>query len=70
MEKYKIITKIFEADNNIPPMDDYTAKQVQLLLGKSYYMISEYKKAYDAFSVWRLNDLSHNDLLIMVKKAL
>ncbi|MBN2040418.1 MAG: tetratricopeptide repeat protein [Spirochaetes bacterium] len=69
-EKYRKIITISETENSIPPMDDYTAKQVQLLLGKSYFKTNEYKKALDSYSVWRLDDLSAGDLLITAKSSL
>ncbi len=65
--KYTTIVSLAESDDNIPPMDDFTSKQVRLLFGKSYFKTGEYSKAYNSYSVWRLTDLSEEDLLIMVK---
>lgn len=68
--RHKDIITTLESENSIPPMDDFTAKQVSLLKSKSYYKTGEYEKAYKSYSTWRLSDLSEDDLVNMVKCSL
>ncbi len=69
MGRHKEIISIIEAKDAMPPMDDFTSKQVALWLSRSYYKASEYKKAYDMYSGWRLVDLSEEDLLYISKSS-
>lgn len=65
--RHKEIISILESKDLIPPMDDYTSKQISLWRARSFFNLREYKKAYDSYYNWRFTDLPEEDLLNMVK---
>ncbi len=68
--KYREIISTLDSKDSMPPMDDFTAKQLTLLKGRSYFKTGEYKKAYDSYSSWRLNDLAEEDLSSLLKSSI
>jgi tetratricopeptide (TPR) repeat protein len=68
--KYKEVISILDLKDIMPSMDDFTAKQLTLIKGRSYYNTGEYKKAYDSYSLWRLIDLTEEDLASILKSSI
>jgi tetratricopeptide (TPR) repeat protein len=70
LKKYKEIISTLDLKDLTPPMDDFTAKQLTLLKGRSYYNTGDFKKAYDSYSSWRLSDLTEEDILSLIKSSI
>jgi len=57
-------------EQKLPPMDEYTAKQVSLWLGRSYYVLGDYESAYKKIFTGPLSDYTPADLLIIAKTSI
>ncbi|TAL30719.1 MAG: tetratricopeptide repeat protein [Spirochaetes bacterium] len=57
-------------EGKLPPMDEYTAKQAALWLGRSYYMLGDYESAYKKIFTGPLSDYAPQDLLIIARTSI
>ncbi len=63
-----VVNRLNDAD--IISESGYTAKQLQILLAKSYYMLEAYKTAYSKFMQIPVNDFNSGDYVMVANAAL
>lgn len=67
--KYKVVISLLTGQE-IPDMSSYTAKQLVIWKGRSYYQLGYHEKAYKTFLSLELNDLPLSDIVILSRCAI
>ncbi len=67
--RYREVVSLI-SEGRVPPMDEYTGKQLRLWLGRSYFLIGNYEMAYKSLYTGNLKDNEPADLIMVMKSAL
>jgi len=68
-EKYKEVISLL-AEEKKPEMSSYTAKQLVIWKGRSYYQLGYHEKTYNTFLGLELNDLPLSDIVLLSRCSL